>query len=96
MMDIGFEKELSAVMKELLTLRQMLFFTVTWTKAVSCEAKNLMRTADTVEVFIGEIGAQEGELAANKAAIQTFIEAQDDEIKICNSYCVDWKKMHRW
>jgi len=76
---MGFEKELNAVMKELPKIRQTLFFTATWPKAVRRVAKNFLRTGDTVEVFIGEIGAQDGELAANKAVTQTFIEAQDDE-----------------
>mmetsp|Transcript_58563 Transcript_58563/g.68400 ORF Transcript_58563/g.68400 Transcript_58563/m.68400 type:complete len:501 (-) Transcript_58563:563-2065(-) len=79
MLDMGFEKELNAVMKELPKIRQTLFFTATWPKAVRRVAKNFLRTGDTVEVFIGEIGAQDGELAANKAVTQTFIEAQDDE-----------------
>ena len=96
MLGMGFEKEFSAVMKELPTLRQTLFFTTMWLKAVCRVAKNLMRTTVTVRVFIWEIGVKNGELAANKAVIQTFIKAQDDKIKSCYSCCVDWKKMHRW
>ena len=47
--------------------------------AVRRTAANFFREKETVEVFIGEEGAADGELAANRAVTQTFIEATDDE-----------------
>merc|ERR1712226_1790289 len=47
-------------------------------KAVRKIAKKFMRgEGETEEIFLGE-GTSEGELVANKAIRQTFVEAQDD------------------
>jgi superfamily II DNA/RNA helicase len=80
MLDMGFEPQLKQIMAVLPAkpLRQTLFFTATWPKAVRRVAATFLREKETTEVFIGE-GAADGELAANKAVTQTFIEAQDDE-----------------
>jgi superfamily II DNA/RNA helicase len=77
MLDMGFEKQLTTVMNVLPTERQTLFFTATWPKAVRRVADKFLRKGETTEVFIG--GAEDGELAANKAVTQTFFEAQDDQ-----------------
>lgn len=77
MLDMGFEKQITTVMNVLPEDRQTLFFTATWPKAVRRAADNYLRKGETTEVFIG--GAGDGELAANKAVSQTFVEAQDDE-----------------
>ena len=77
MLDMGFEKQISQLMKVLPTDRQTLFFTATWPKAVRRMAAKYLREGETSEVFIG--GAGDGELTANKAVTQSFIEAQDDE-----------------
>jgi len=76
MLDMGFEKQLTTIMKVLPTDRQTLLFTATWPKAVRRVAEKFLRNAETTEVFIG--GAGDGELAANKAVTQTFFEVQDD------------------
>ena len=80
MLDMGFEPQLKQIMAVLPAkpLRQTLFFTATWPKAVRRVAATFLRENETTEVFIGE-GAANGELEANKAVTQTFIEAQDDE-----------------
>jgi superfamily II DNA/RNA helicase len=75
---MGFEPQLKQIMAALPSERQTLFFTATWPKAVRRVAGTFLRTGHTTEVFIGEGGA-DGELEANKAVTQTFIEAQDDE-----------------
>lgn len=77
MLDMGFEHELTTVMKVLPTDRQTFMFTATWPKAVRRIAEKFLRKGETVEIFIG--GAENGELAANKAVTQTFVEAQDDQ-----------------
>lgn len=77
MLDMGFEKQITTIMKELPTERQTYFFTATWPKAVRRMAAKYLREGETTEIFIG--GAGDGELAANKAVTQTFIESQDDE-----------------
>uniref|UniRef100_A0A7S4N7C1 RNA helicase n=1 Tax=Odontella aurita TaxID=265563 RepID=A0A7S4N7C1_9STRA len=77
MLDMGFEKQITTVMNVLPEDRQTLFFTATWPKAVRRAAASYLRKEETTEVFIG--GAGDGELAANKAVTQTFVEAQDDE-----------------
>lgn len=74
MLDMGFEKQLTTVMNVLPEVRQTLFFTATWPKAVRRVAAKFLRKGETTEVFIG--GAGDGELAANKAVTQTFIESQ--------------------
>jgi superfamily II DNA/RNA helicase len=80
MLDMGFEKQLKQIMAVLpdKPLRQTLFFTATWPKAVRRVAATFLREKETTEVFVGE-GGIDGELEANKAVTQTFIEAQDDE-----------------
>lgn len=87
MLDMGFEKQITSIMKVLPTNRQTLFFTATWPKAVRKMAAKYLREKETIEVFIG--GAGDGELAANKAVTQTFIESQDDEKdkKLYNILC---------
>jgi len=77
MLDMGFEKQLNTVMDAVPSIRQTLFFTATWPKSVRRVAANFLRKEETLEVFVG--GAGDGELAANKAVTQTFVEAQDDE-----------------
>ena len=77
MLDMGFENQLTTVMKVLPADRQTLFFTATWPKAVRRVADKFLRKEETIEVFIG--GAGDGELAANKAVTQTFLESQDDQ-----------------
>mmetsp|Transcript_22287 Transcript_22287/g.34009 ORF Transcript_22287/g.34009 Transcript_22287/m.34009 type:complete len:475 (+) Transcript_22287:41-1465(+) len=77
MLDMGFEKELTKVMNVLPTERQTFMFTATWPKAVRRIAEKFLRKGETAEIFIG--GAENGELAANKAVTQTFVEAQDDQ-----------------
>eukprot|EP00548_Thalassiothrix_antarctica_P007874 CAMPEP_0194137750 /NCGR_PEP_ID=MMETSP0152-20130528/7594_1 /TAXON_ID=1049557 /ORGANISM="Thalassiothrix antarctica, Strain L6-D1" /LENGTH=487 /DNA_ID=CAMNT_0038834893 /DNA_START=59 /DNA_END=1522 /DNA_ORIENTATION=+ len=77
MLDMGFEKQLNTVMDLLPADRQTLFFTATWPKSVRRVADKFLRKGETTEIFIG--GAGDGELAANKAVTQTFIQAQDDE-----------------
>jgi len=77
MLDMGFEKQLNQVMKALPVVRQTLFFTATWPKSVRRVAKTFLRKGHTTEIFVGNNG--DGELAANKAVTQTFVEAQDDE-----------------
>lgn len=77
MLDMGFEKQLTTVMDVLPADRQTLFFTATWPKSVRRVADKFLRKGETTEIFIG--GAGDGELAANKAVTQTFLEAQDDE-----------------
>ena len=48
MEDMGFEKELNSVIKELQKIRQTLFFMETWPNAVCCVANNFLQTGDTV------------------------------------------------
>jgi len=81
MLDMGFEPQLKQVVNAMpdKSRRQTLFFTATWPNNVRKVAKTFLRQEDTVEIFIGEEGANDGELAANKAVTQTFIAAQDDE-----------------
>mmetsp|Transcript_4724 Transcript_4724/g.9960 ORF Transcript_4724/g.9960 Transcript_4724/m.9960 type:complete len:547 (+) Transcript_4724:111-1751(+) len=81
MLDMGFEPQLKQVKKALpdKARLQTLFFTATWPNNVRRVAATFLRPSDTVEIFIGEEGANNGELAANKAVTQTFIAAQDDE-----------------
>jgi len=81
MLDMGFEPQLKQVKKALpeKARLQTLFFTATWPNNVRRVATTFLRSSDTVEIFIGEEGATNGELAANKAVTQTFIAAQDDE-----------------
>jgi len=80
MLDMGFEPQLKQIMGVLpdKSLRQTLFFTATWPKAVRKVASKFLRDNETTEIFLGE-GTASGELVANKAVTQTFIEAQDDE-----------------
>lgn len=80
MLDMGFEPQLKKIMAALpeTSKRQTLFFTATWPKAVRRVAKTFLRGDRTEEVFIGD-GDIDGELEANKAVTQTFIQAQDDE-----------------
>ena len=87
MLDMGFEKQITSIMKVLPTNRQTLFFTATWPKAVRKMAAKYIREKESIEVFVG--GAGDGELAANKAVTQTFIESQDDEKdkKLYNILC---------
>lgn len=87
MLDMGFEKQITSIMKVLPTDRQTLFFTATWPKAVRRMASKYLRERETSEVFIG--GSGDGELAANKAVTQSFIESQDDEKdkKLYNILC---------
>mmetsp|Transcript_22541 Transcript_22541/g.40674 ORF Transcript_22541/g.40674 Transcript_22541/m.40674 type:complete len:494 (-) Transcript_22541:33-1514(-) len=80
MLDMGFEPQLKQIMAVLppdKSLRQTLFFTATWPKAVRRVAATFLRKEETTEVFID--GTADGELVANKSVSQTFIEAQDDE-----------------
>mmetsp|Transcript_27371 Transcript_27371/g.57439 ORF Transcript_27371/g.57439 Transcript_27371/m.57439 type:complete len:547 (+) Transcript_27371:130-1770(+) len=80
MLDMGFEPQLKQITAALppISSRQTLFFTATWPKAVRKVASKFMRSKEeTAEIFIGE-GTADGELVANKAIKQTFIEAQDD------------------
>ena len=84
MLDMGFEKQLNQIMDALPETRQTLFFTATWPKNVRRCATRYLRSEETVEIFIGDDGSSSsgdsaGELAANKAVTQTFVEAQDDE-----------------
>jgi len=81
MLDMGFEPQLKQVVKAMpdKSRLQTLFFTATWPNNVRKVAKTFLRQEDTVEIFIGEEGTNDGELAANKAVTQTFIAAQDDE-----------------
>ena len=82
MLDMGFEKQLTQVIKALPAKRQTLLFTATWPKAVRRVAAKFLREGETTEIFVGESGdtaESAGELAANKAVTQTFVEAQDDE-----------------
>jgi superfamily II DNA/RNA helicase len=76
MLDMGFEPQLKKIMAALPKERQTLFFTATWPTAVRRAAARFLRDGQTVEVFVGD---SSGELEANKAVTQTFIEAQDDE-----------------
>jgi superfamily II DNA/RNA helicase len=78
MLEMGFEPQLKQIMPLLPTERQTLFFTATWPQTVRRVAKGFLREGQTTELFIGD-GAEDGELEANKAVTQTFIEAQDDE-----------------
>lgn len=77
MLDLGFEKQLNQIMDTLPQQRQTMFFTATWPKAVRGLARKFLREQETLEIFIGD--SENGDLAANKAVTQTFIEAQDDE-----------------
>jgi len=77
MLDMGFEPQLKQIMAALPTVRQTLFFTATWPKAVRRVAARFLRDNETTEVFIGD--SADGELAANKAVTQTFVQATDDE-----------------
>ena len=77
MLDMGFEKQLTTIMELLPSDRQTHMFTATWPKAVRRIADKFLRKGETTEIFIG--GAENGELAANKAVTQTFVEAQDDQ-----------------
>jgi superfamily II DNA/RNA helicase len=83
MLDMGFEPQLKQIMAALpdKAQRQTLFFTATWPKAVRRVAATFLREDQTREVFIGEGGDADGtgELQANKAVTQSFIQAQDDE-----------------
>ena len=91
MLDMGFEPQLKQITAALpdKESRQTLFFTATWPKAVRKVAKKFMRgEEETVEIFLGE-GTADGELVANKAVKQTFVEAQDDmkDEKLYNLLC---------
>ena len=77
MLDLGFEKQLNQIMDTLPQQRQTLFFTATWPKTVRSLARKFLREQETQEIFIGD--GENGDLAANKAVTQTFVEAQDDE-----------------
>ena len=80
MLDMGFEPQLKQVVAALPPRqadRQTLFFTATWPKVVRRVAATFLREGETAEVFIGD--GVDGELEANKAVRQTFVEAQDDE-----------------
>jgi superfamily II DNA/RNA helicase len=79
MLDMGFEPQLKQIMAVMpdKSQRQTLFFTATWPKAVRRVATTFLREGHTKEVFIGD--SANGELEANKAVTQTFIQAQDDE-----------------
>jgi superfamily II DNA/RNA helicase len=77
MLDLGFEKQLNQVMDVLPKQRQTLLFTATWPEAVRGIARSFLREDEIQEIFVGDSDA--GELAANKAVTQIFVEAQDDE-----------------
>jgi superfamily II DNA/RNA helicase len=79
MLDMGFEPQIKAIFAATPTERQTLLFSATWPKAVRKLAAGYLRDKEHVqEIFIGE-GAADGELAANKAISQRFIEARDHE-----------------
>jgi superfamily II DNA/RNA helicase len=87
MLDMGFEPQLKQIMPTLPKERQTLFFTATWPQSVRRVAQRFLRgDGHTTEVFIGNSNStlaggnsnNNGELEANKAVTQTFIEAQDD------------------
>mmetsp|Transcript_3926 Transcript_3926/g.5992 ORF Transcript_3926/g.5992 Transcript_3926/m.5992 type:complete len:507 (+) Transcript_3926:89-1609(+) len=89
MLDMGFEPQLKKITAALpdKAMRQTLFFTATWPKAVRKVAARFLKSS-SVEIFLGE-GTADGELVANKAVKQTFVEAQDDEKdrKLYNILC---------
>lgn len=80
MLDMGFEPQLKKITAALpdKSLRQTLFFTATWPKSVRRVASSFLRDKNTTEIFLGE-GTADGELVANKAVTQRFVEAQDDQ-----------------
>ena len=79
MLDMGFEPQIKTIFAATPTERQTLLFSATWPKAVRKLAAGYLRDKEHVqEIFIGE-GAADGELAANKAISQRFIEARDHE-----------------
>jgi superfamily II DNA/RNA helicase len=79
MLDMGFEPQIKTIFAAAPTERQTLLFSATWPKAVRKLAAGYLRDKEHVqEIFIGE-GAADGELAANKAISQRFIEARDHE-----------------
>lgn len=80
MLDMGFEPEMKKIFAALPQedgARQTLLFSATWPKSIRKLASTFLR-ADAQRLFIGNV-SQDGELEANKAISQTFIQATDDE-----------------
>ena len=80
MLDMGFEPQIKQIFGATPTKRQTLLFSATWPKSVRKLAAGYLNQDKSCveEIFIGE-GASDGELAANKAITQRFIEARDHE-----------------
>jgi ATP-dependent RNA helicase DDX5/DBP2 len=78
MLDMGFEPQIKEIFAALpgATDRQTLFFTATWPKAVRKMARAFLG-AEAMQVFIA--AGDDGELEANKAVSQEFVESTDDE-----------------
>ena len=80
MLDMGFEPEMKKIFAALPQedgARQTLLFSATWPKSIRKLAAKFLR-GDAQQLFIGNV-SQDGELEANKAISQTFIQATDDE-----------------
>ena len=80
MLDMGFEPQIKTIFAATPTRRQTLLFSATWPKSVRKLAAGYLNQdkSRVQEIFIGE-GAADGELAANKAISQRFIQARDHE-----------------
>lgn len=68
MLDMGFEKDIRAIVGQLEVDHQTLFFTATWPKNVQNIAADLLRSANKVMVTVGTGGDK---LTANKAVTQS-------------------------
>lgn len=89
MLDMGFEPQIKTIFGDCPVERQTLLFSATWPKAVRKLAAGYLRDKSLVrEIFVGE-GEVDGELAANKAISQRFIQARDHEKdeKLYNLIC---------
>jgi len=74
MLDMGFEPQMEAIMKQIPAERQTLLFSATWPKSVKKLASNYLKDS-AVHVNVGETE----ELSANKAVSQEFFPLDDDE-----------------
>jgi len=74
MLDMGFEPQMEAIMKNIPAERQTLLFSATWPKSVKKLASKYLKQG-AVSVNVGETE----ELSANKAVSQEFFALDDDE-----------------
>ena len=79
MLDMGFEPEMKKIFAAVpqSDSRQTLLFSATWPKSIRKLADKFLRP-ERQQLFIGNV-SQDGELEANKAISQKFIQATDDE-----------------